>query len=438
MKIESVCLKNYACFQEITVLFKSRFSVIVGINGSGKTSLLNAIRGFLSYHFTTTSYMPIIGSGHELNNVRIIIQSYNGLYRYAPQLPAEVAVEIVLPDSDAIAKTSLACDDQSLSCVIKDFSKAPLHEYIRNLDKHDTLPLFAYFSAERNVQSGNGNNYSVIDIAQNKTSRLDAYSNCISTSSTIADLKRWIIAKTLERLQTIAANPNLPQDEEAIGDELSLVNSAISLALSDVVGLRFDLKQNDLMMMRKRVGSEPECCSLFDTLSEGERVISMLVADIARRMCILNPALGKEVLKQTQGIVLIDEIDSHLHPQWQRHIPIALKTAFPKIQFIVTTHSPQVLSELKPEEIILLSGDEARNPEVSYGLDANAILEVLMNAAPRPQQVIDAIRDLFESIARGELDKSKDYLRNLRAVAPGIPEIDSADALIFRKETIGK
>jgi len=300
------------------------------------------------------------------------------------------------------------------------------------------LPLFMYFSAERNLQSSNGKKISVVDVAQEKTSRLDAYDNCISASPTAGELKRWVISKTLERLQAIAENPNLPKDEEAIGDELSLVNGAISLAMPDVVGLKFDMKQNEFLLVRNQNVAESGQCSAFDNLSEGERVILLLVADIARRICILNPNLGKEALKQTQGIVLIDEIDSHLHPQWQRHIPIALKTAFPNIQFIATTHSPQVLSELQPEEIILLTGSEARNPEVSYGLDANAILEVIMRAEPRPQKVIDAIRDLFETIARGELEKSKGHLRNLRTLAPGIPEIDSADALIFRKETIGK
>jgi len=352
--------------------------------------------------------------------------------------PTGVAVNMVLPDSDAITETLLSCDDLSLSYRFNNSRDASLHNYIRNLDKHIILPLFAYYSAERNIHSGNENNYSVIDIAQKKTSRLDAYHNCISTSPTAAELKRWVISKTLERLQTIAGSQGLPQNEDAIGDELSLVNSAISLALPDVAGLTFDLKQNDLLMVRKRTGAEPEQCSVFDNLSEGERTISMLVADIARRICILNPTLGKEALKQTPGIVLIDEIDLHMHPQWQRRIPIALKTAFPMIQFIATTHSPQVLSELKPEETILLTENEAKNPEVSYGLDANAILEVIMKAVPRPRQVVDALRDLFEAIARGELEKSKEHLRNLRTMAPGIPEIDSAAALIFRKETIGK
>ena len=101
-----------------------------------------------------------------------------------------------------------------------------------------------------------------------------------------------------------------------------------------------------------------------------------MVADIARRACLLNPHLGGAVLEETPGIVLIDELDLHLHPKWQRRIIGDLRRTFPKIQFIATTHSPQLIGQVKPDEILLLDAEETeetRHPGQSYGMDSNWI-----------------------------------------------------------------
>ena len=187
-----------------------------------------------------------------------------------------------------------------------------------------------------------------------------------------------------------------------------------------------------------QMGREASKTVLFDSLSDGERVMVALVADIARRACILNPQLGDDVLKRTPGIVLIDELDLHLHPQWQRRLPNGLKEAFPAMQFITTSHSPQILSELSPEEIIVLIGESAERPEASYGLNSDRVLEDIMESASRPQKIKDSLSKLFVAIERGLLDEAKEYVEELSAEAPDIAEIASARALIKRKETIGR
>jgi predicted ATP-binding protein involved in virulence len=92
-------------------------------------------------------------------------------------------------------------------------------------------------------------------------------------------------------------------------------------------------------------------------LSDGYRSIVHLTADLAYRAIQLNPQLGERAVLETEGIVLIDEIDMHLHPKWQRHIVEDLKRTFPKIQFIVTTHSPFIVQSLKAHEVISLDGE---------------------------------------------------------------------------------
>jgi predicted ATP-binding protein involved in virulence len=152
----------------------------------------------------------------------------------------------------------------------------------------------------------------------------------------------------------------------------------------------------------------------------------------------LNPQLGENVLKLTPGIVLIDELDLHLHPRWERQLPNGLKKAFPRVQFIATTHSPQVLSELVPDEIILLIGENAENPEASYGLSSDRVLEDIMETVSRPEKIKDTLSKLFLAIERNSFDEAKEYIKELSEEAPAIVEIASARALIKRKETIGR
>lgn len=89
-------------------------------------------------------------------------------------------------------------------------------------------------------------------------------------------------------------------------------------------------------------------------LSDGYRCTISLIADIAYRMALLNPQLLDNVLTETEGIVLIDEVDLHLHPTWQKRILKDLMEIFPKVQFIVSTHAPEVINSVKRESVVVL------------------------------------------------------------------------------------
>jgi predicted ATP-binding protein involved in virulence len=116
----------------------------------------------------------------------------------------------------------------------------------------------------------------------------------------------------------------------------------------------------------------------IDQLSDGEKMLLLVVSDLARRLSIANP--GMEDSLQGNGVVLIDEVDLHLHPQWQREVIPALGKTFPNCQFITTTHSPQVLSNVEKENILILEDYRiVENTPFTYGRDSNSILYDLMN-----------------------------------------------------------
>ncbi len=157
-----------------------------------------------------------------------------------------------------------------------------------------------------------------------------------------------------------------------------------------------------------------------------------LVADIAIKAVTQNKYLVPEetpahangplpdVLAQTPGVVLIDELDVHLHPRWQRRLATDLKSTFPKIQFVCTTHSPQVIGEVAPEEIRMLN-DAAlgRAPAQSYGLDSNPILEEVMGADSRTPTGAGAIEAVEAALEEGDLSTAREELGRLRHLQHG-------------------
>ena len=137
--------------------------------------------------------------------------------------------------------------------------------------------------------------------------------------------------------------------------------------------------------------SHPEWGQLaVGQLSDGIRNSIAMVADMAYRAVQLNPHLGAQAVKEARGVVLIDEVDMHLHPSWQQVVLVSLREAFPGIQFIVTTHSPQVLSTVKRENIRVIAPDAngrliATPPlAMTYGEPSGDVLHSVMMVDPQP------------------------------------------------------
>jgi predicted ATP-binding protein involved in virulence len=166
-----------------------------------------------------------------------------------------------------------------------------------------------------------------------------------------------------------------------------------------------------------------------------------LVGDLARRMALANPVADKPL--EGKGIILIDEIDLHIHPKWQRMIIPNLKRVFPNCQFLISTHSPHVITHVPPESLFLLSmtknGLEALRATESYGKTADRILEDLMGLeTTRPNEVRDALHNIFLQIDRGAFEKAKKLIVKLKSQIGEDSELTKANVLIKRKEMIGK
>lgn len=287
------------------------------------------------------------------------------------------------------------------------------------------LHVLAFYRAGRRWTS---ENISAEFGAMQRVSRFDGYKDWFDAAINLTEFESWFIGKTLEQLQKIS---KYGHPKNGFDDELTWVNEAVKSALPECKGLQYDLTSRSLLVDFEDV-SFP-----FADLSDGQRGMVALFSDIARRMCILNPHMGKNVLKNTSGVVIIDELDIHLHPAWQRSIAPALKKAFPKVQFIAASHSPQIIGSLKPEEVILLDTG-ATHPRVTYGLDSSRVLEEVMGVSEREPEIETLLSELFSTIEDNDLEKANAQLQSLKERAPDLPEFAGAQALIRRKEILGK
>ncbi|NQZ56407.1 MAG: AAA family ATPase [Lentisphaeraceae bacterium] len=183
-------------------------------------------------------------------------------------------------------------------------------------------------------------------------------------------------------------------------------------------------------------------CSLnLDQLSDGEKNIIALVGDLARRLALGNPHARNPLTGE--GIVLIDEIDLHLHPAWQRLIISKIPEVFPNCQFIISTHSPQIISHVKPEDIILLNrtkkGIIEQVPVIeSLGKNTDRILEDIMSVDARPEEYKLQIEKVYDLIQENILDEASNLVNSLRLNIGDDPALIKATILIARKRSIGK
>jgi len=250
--------------------------------------------------------------------------------------------------------------------------------------------------------------------ARRKPSRLNGYRDCFDFTIQETSLVNWIRDQTTASLQ-------LQKDTIA----LSLVKRAITACVENAFSIYYDGRYEGLVV------SSATGPQLLSNLSDGQLILLTLVGDLAKRIAILNPHLAHEALKLTPGVVTIDELDLHLHPKWQRRIIHDLKNTFPSLQFIATTHSPQLIGEAKPEEIRLLDDGQTTTPPRSFGVDSSRVLEEVMSTPSRNDAVQKLLDRLFRSIDAEDFDRARSLLSEVEAqLGSDDPEVVRARSLM--------
>jgi predicted ATP-binding protein involved in virulence len=172
-------------------------------------------------------------------------------------------------------------------------------------------------------------------------------------------------------------------------------------------------------------------------LSDGERSTLALVLDLAQRLSQACPDLT-DPIKKGEAVVLIDELDLHLHPQWQRTIVDRLTRTFPRCQFIATTHSPQIVAAVEPEQVMLLTEKGIIRPNRTLGMDSNWILRHLMETDERPAATAKAIENVEALISKGDYSKARKQIATYRKTWSDLPDWAILETRMLRMEALAK
>jgi hypothetical protein len=222
----------------------------------------------------------------------------------------------------------------------------------------------------------------------------------------------------------IRAQEAMAGEREIAGRHVAVMKAAAARFLPDCTDLSAGKAKGDSLTVTKG-GLELD----VRQLSDGERGVLGIALDLARRLSQVNPK-SNDPLGDGQAVVLIDEIDLHLHPKWQRQIIRNLEATFPRCQFIATTHSPQVIGEVPSDRIQIIADGRVYSPTHSFGVDSSRVLEEIMDAPPRSPEVQDLLDRLSSSVAAKELNNASALVIELAA------KLGQDDAEVIRARTL--
>jgi predicted ATP-binding protein involved in virulence len=479
IKLDDLILSDFRQFKKLKIFdgFDPNFTVIIGENGSGKTSVLEAISKCLSWLVAS-----IIKEGR--NGYPIVNSDINVEAAHAADISAVFTIGKLTKFSIKLSLAKLGSSKKSDSDVAETKSIANVYRVINSLDEID-LPLYACYLVERSYPLKLNN-----QISKSKTTeRFDAYSDSLKGSGKFEHFVEWFIAeskkaqskqkpklaadKEIEYLKKKLAmfkrkastaefealeieyglKPRVDSEEEAKKDQavdsnrnLDIVVAAINKVIPTIKTLFLD-NTNGTDQIKVETNSYTVNLS---QLSDGQRIFMTLVADIARRLILLNPMRDDPLLGN--GIVLIDELELHLHPSWQQNVAKNLRSVFPNIQFIVATHSPLVLSTVKNKCIRVFSSTSQLEQTVlsspdyqSSGTNTNEILEQIMNTNSVPDndhvQLLDMlVKDVESGVPKDDIKFKRNYNDLIKHFGENHSSIKFLDSVIlvsdFKKKII--
>ncbi|HYO51478.1 AAA family ATPase [Archangium sp.] len=407
MRIERLTLKNFRSFESRTFDFAPSFNVLIGDNGAGKTAVLDALAigaGALFLGLDGASPPGIHG-----DDVRRVTHGLGEVPTLEKIYPVKVTCEGTVEGSriewtrtlEGPKKHTTHGGASDLAHMAEAWGEQV------QAGEPITLPLISYFGTgrlwlqRRERRSSPSNGARVLKPG----SRLRGYRGCLDPTSDHKAFVSWF--KTMELIQL----------QRGALETLESVRRSIIRCLRGWDNVLYDFRLGSL------VARKPNIQLPFEMLSDGVRNILAMVGDIAYRAATLNPHLREEAPLKTPGIVLIDELDLHLHPLWQREVVDDLRNVFPAIQFVATTHSPFIIQSLRAHELINL---DDRNRESLPSRSIEDIAEAVMGVeipqrSYRHQQMLDAARAYYEALeeakgARGpRLTELKQRLDELSA-----------------------
>lgn len=413
MKIEKLTLKNFRGIDELPLSFDPKMNIIFGINGAGKSSILDATVIMLSWAVNRIKTASSSGKPITESDIK------NGTSFSSIELDTNMAKWKIVKARKGYGTPEEKSDYISLNGFTKDIqSQIASNEPIN-------LPLFVYYPINR----------AVIDIPLRIKQKhdfdvLSAYEDALGGGANFRTFFEWFRER-----EDLENENNANSLEKTTDKSLDAVRMAWELFLPEFKNFR--VRRSPLRLEVEKNGKKLS----VNQLSDGEKVLLSMIGDLARRLSIANPNLANPL--DGEAIVLIDEIDLHLHPKWQRMVIEKFPSVFKNCQFIMTTHSPHIITHTRAENLFRLKQIDMKvtceKPIESYGKNVDRILEDLMGLdTTRPNGVKSHFDEIYDFIDKNDFALAKEKIISLKNDIGEDSDLLKAELLIRRKEVIGK
>ncbi|MBD3795933.1 MAG: AAA family ATPase [Epsilonproteobacteria bacterium] len=424
MKLKNLKLTNFRNFKHLEIEFNEKLNVIVAENGIGKTTLLDAIA--IGYGAMLTRFPKVSGKTFEESDLRfdennqaspymrVELESYNNIVWDRTQSKNQSkAVKKMIPEAKGLKK---------------------LYEYIDGVieEEHNhvntpSIPLIMYYGTSRAVLKSPMRKRNF----KKEFLRYEALSGSLDADTNFSRLFQWFDAMQNEENRKIKEK----RDFDYTLPALESVRNALEVMLPDMQNPRI-LTRPLRFVIDKKV-NQKNVTFRIDQLSDGYKTVLAMVMDISARMAEANPHLDNP--NESEALVMIDEVDLHLHPRWQQTILIDLQKAFPNAQFIVTTHSPQVLTTVPSDRIQIISHDKLYSaPAGIEGAEASRVLKRVFDVDLRPKNSVTIKLDSYLDLVykdQWEDEEALQYRRELDAIFNGEePALMEADLYIENRK----
>lgn len=400
MIVKKLKISNLKAYSESEFEFQPGMNLLVGVNGVGKTTALEALRICLSHILPGITASSNRKENFTESDIKIendhlqIICDFEISY-----YPVNLQIELKRKENNSYKHTVKFTPD--------------LEILTPRLSLREKQPNGIFFSTRRSLM-----------VDREPTKGMIARGQSAAFSDALSSNREFNLRIFTDWIRSQIA---LGKEDSAILKSIEVLKNAIYHFLPGFSNLQ--LKQEN---GKYTFTIDKENTTLTVTqLSDGERGILSLVMDIARRLYLASPNID-DPLCEGNAIILIDELDLHLHPSWQRSIIPDLIRTFPNCQFIATSHSPQIIPALEPERIHIINSGEIIHPDRSLGMDTNWILKYLMEAHDRPDISAKAIAEVEQLIDEVELDEALEKIASWKKEGLDLPEWSVFEARIAR------
>ena len=395
MLIKELHIQNFRRFEDLKLSFQDDLTVLVARNGHGKSSVLEAITILLG------TFVGAFDLGRAKGvSARDARRSLHPSTKEPRQdWPVRIEGTVLFPFFDRkpenhLLARALAGTKSRTTRMEVEMLTAYGHQLQRSIHRADEveLPVIAYYGTGR-LWKAHKNIQRKQVLTHNRSL---GYEDCLTPASNFVQAQQWMDRASRARSQELER-----QESEHWGPRLHGIQKAVDSVLAEEGWSQFAYSYDyeELSMVHPDHGR-----LAVSQMSDGVRGVVSLVADLAFRCMRLNSPLGEEAIQATKGIVLIDEVDQHLHPGWQQRILQAIRRAFPKIQFIVTTHSPEVLTTVESRQIrILQDGKCYRAPAGALGAESSRLLQSVLGlkSLRPPVNEVNELNEYLELVYTG-------------------------------------